>query len=299
MVRGAGHISRGDDLPRTRPITTIMPEAAATQDPPRGVADIERRRAVVERVAARVLDFPRPLKRALAVGMDCCFCALAVYIAFYLRLDQWTTLRGLEWLAVIVSIFLAIPIFIVSGLYRAIFRYAGVVAMISIVQAALVYGVLYAAIITIIQIDTIPRTVGLIQPVVLFLLVAASRAATAWALGGAYMRLINPGKRKAVMIYGAGSAGRQLHQALGSSDMRVMGFIDDAEALQGQLMMGQPVYSPAEIEALVEKHELTDILLAIPSVSRKRRTQILELIRPLGVAIRTVPGVDDVARGRV
>ncbi|RYG87866.1 MAG: polysaccharide biosynthesis protein, partial [Alphaproteobacteria bacterium] len=85
----------------------------------------------------------------------------------------------------------------------------------------------------------------------------------------------------------------------GSSEMRVMGFLDDDERLHGQLMMGQPVYSPAEIEALVEKHELTDVLLAIPSASRKRRTQILELIRPLGVAIRTVPGVDDVARGRV
>jgi FlaA1/EpsC-like NDP-sugar epimerase len=249
--------------------------------------------------AEAALALPRPAKRAIAVMLDAALCALTVWIAFYLRLDDWVMLRGLHWLAVIISIVLAIPIFVVSGLYRAIFRYSGAAALVTIAQAALVYGALYATIITIIQIDTIPRTVGLIQPVLLFLFVATSRVLASWWLGRTYSQLLKSGDRQSVLIYGAGSAGRQLHHALGSTEMRVVGFLDDDERLQNQVLFGKRIYPPADIERLVRRLDLTDILLAIPSASRQRRNQILEMIRPLSVAVRTIPGLTDVAQGRI
>lgn len=252
-----------------------------------------------QRVVDAVLALPRPAKRVVAVTMDVILCALAVWIAFYLRLDQWIALRGVQWLAVLISCGLAIPIFIVSGLYRAIFRHSGAAAMFSIVQAALVYGVIYATIITIIQIPTIPRTVGIIQPVVLFLMVGTSRIMASWWLGGAYLRLLQSQKKSQVMIYGAGSAGRQLFHALNNSEMRVVGFIDDDFKLHGRVLFGKPIHSPSAIERLVRQRRVTDILLALPSASRSRRNQILEMIRRFGIAVHTMPGMTDVAQGRV
>lgn len=253
----------------------------------------------IGRAADLVLALPRPAKRVIAVAIDIFLCALTVWIAFYLRLDDWVALRGLQWLAVVISVFFAIPIFIVSGLYRAIFRYSSAAAITTLVQAAVVYGVAYATIITIVQVDTIPRTVGIIQPVLLFLFVAASRVLASWWLGGAYAQLFNASTRQTVLIYGAGAAGRQLFQALATSEMRVVGFIDDDERLHGRTLLGKPIHAATALSAFVERGGVTDVLLAIPSASRKRRNQILEMIRPLPVAIRTMPGLTQVAKGRV
>jgi len=250
-------------------------------------------------VSHSVLALPRSAKRAVAIACDIVLCALAVWIAYYLRLDEWVPFKGIEWVAVAVSVTLAIPVFIVSGLYRAIFRYSGAAALVSITQAAVVYGVMYATIVTLVQIEGIPRTVGIIQPVLLFLLVAASRVLAGWWLGGAYAQLVGGPDRKPVMIYGAGSAGRQLFKALATTDMHVVGFVDDDERLHGGVMMGVPVHPPSRLEELVWRHSLTDILLAVPSASRKRRNEILELIRPLSVAVRTVPGLTDLAKGLI
>jgi len=251
------------------------------------------------KLADLVLALPRPAKRTVAICIDVILCALAVWIAFYLRLDQWIALRGVQWLAVLISCGIAIPIFIVSGLYRAIFRYSSTAAMLSIAQAAFVYGVIYATIITVIQIPNIPRTVGIIQPVVLFLMIGTTRILASWWLGGTYMNLLKGRRSSKVMIYGAGSAGRQLFQALNNSEMRVVGFIDDDRLLHGRVLFGRPIHSPRVVEQLVRQRRVTDILLALPSASRRRRNQILDMVRPFGIAVHTMPGLTDMAQGRV
>ena len=252
----------------------------------------------VGRAGDAVLALPRLTKRGVAVTADIALCVLTVWLAFYLRLDE-LSLRGIQWLAVLLSIGLAIPIFILSGLYRAIFRYSGVAALTTIAQAALVYGVFYATIIAVVQIDGIPRTVGIIQPVLLFLFVASSRVLASWWLGGAYAQLTGGFDRKPVMIYGAGSSGRQLYKGLAATEMKVVGFIDDDKSLHGRVLLGRPIYPPSEIPELVERCQLTDILLAIPSASRQRRNEVLELIRPLRIGVRTIPGLTDIAQGRI
>jgi FlaA1/EpsC-like NDP-sugar epimerase len=252
-----------------------------------------------EQTAHWVLSFPRPTKRVVAVTLDALICVATVWLAFYLRLDEWITF-GLPILkAALISIGLAVPIFVVSGLYRAIFRYSGATALVRISQACLVYGAAYAAVIMLLRINDVPRTVGLLQPLLLFLFIGASRVIVSWWLGGSYARLQHGGKRHSVMIYGAGSAGRQLFQALSSTELHVIGFLDDNPALHGQLLLGRPIHAARDLPRLVQDHELTDILLALPSATRKRRSEILELIRPLPVAVRTVPGLTDVAHGRI
>jgi FlaA1/EpsC-like NDP-sugar epimerase len=196
-----------------------------------------------DKAAVSLLALPRPLKRALALGMDASLCVLTVWLAFYLRLGEWLRFSGdgvmYPAAAVYGALLLALPIFVVSGLYRAIFRYGGWAALMAVSRAIALYGLLYALVFTVIGVPGVPRTVGLIQPLLLLLAVGTSRAFARYWLGDMYQGIVKRMDLPKVLIYGAGSAGRQLAAALvHSHEMRVAGFLDDDARLQGGVMNG-------------------------------------------------------------
>lgn len=247
-----------------------------------------------------VLSLPRFAKRVLVLGVDASFCVLSVWLAFYLRLGQLVPLWGEPFIAVGVSLFFALPIFISFGLYRAIFRYSGWPALMAVAKACAVYGFIFAIFITTFGFSGIPRTIGIIQPILLLLLVGSSRAFASYWLGSSYRQQLRLGKLPRVLIYGAGSAGRQLAAALRNShQMRVVGFLDDDSVLWGQSINNLRIYNSAELPDLVASLEVSDVLLALPSLNRQRRNTILETVAKSKVAVRTLPSVTDLARGKV
>ncbi|MDO8958398.1 MAG: nucleoside-diphosphate sugar epimerase/dehydratase, partial [Rhodocyclaceae bacterium] len=254
--------------------------------------------------AVALLALPRPLKRLLALGVDASLCVLTVWLAFYLRLGEWLRLSGdgvmYPAAAVYGALLLALPIFVVSGLYRAIFRYGGWAALMAVSRAIALYGLLYAIVFTVIGVPGVPRTVGLIQPLLLLLAVGASRALARYWLGDMYQGIVKRMDLPKVLIYGAGSAGRQLAAALAHShEMRVAGYLDDDPRLHGGVMNGLRIHAPADLPGLVESLPVRDVLLAIPSASRQRRNEILQQLLRSHVAVRTLPGLSDLAQGRV
>ena len=251
-------------------------------------------------LASTLLHIPRPVKRALAVAVDITLCVLAVWVALYLRLEVWLRLEMPYLWAVIGSVPIAIPLFARFGLYRAIFRYAGWNAMLSLGQAMALYGLFYATVFTAISVPGVPRSVGVIQPLLLFIFVGLSRLFVRVWLGGLYRKVLAREELPGVLIYGAGTAGRQLAAALARSpEHRLLGFIDDDPALQGNSLDGRNVYPPANLHELVPAIGATDVLLALPSASQRRRREILESLRHLPLHVRTLPGMSDLASGRV
>jgi FlaA1/EpsC-like NDP-sugar epimerase len=247
-----------------------------------------------------VLSLPRSTKRLLVLFVDAILSVLSVWLALYLRLGYFVPFSGQTVWAVVASIFLALPIFVASGLYRAIFRYSGLPAMVSVGQAMLLYGVAFSAIFTFWSVEGIPRTVGLIQPLLLLLLVGASRAVARVGLGGMYKKQLSKGSLPQALIYGAGEAGRQLASAMANSpEIRVVGFLDDDELLHGNLLNGLVIYNPADFDEVLMGEPITDVLLALPSVSRNRRNEILNSLKSFKVAVRTLPGLSDLATGKL
>ena len=260
----------------------------------------------ISKLAVPVLALPRPAKRLVALIVDLSLCVLTVWLAYYLRLGEFISFAGSsEWAqgsiwAGVVSVGIALPIFIVSGLYRAIFRYSGWPALLAVARAVGIYGLLYASVFTAIGVAGVPRTVGIIQPILLLLFVGASRALARVWLGDQYLSILKHASRPKVLIYGAGTTGRQLAAAMANShEMQVAGFLDDDDRLHGHVLNGQPIYNPADLDNLASTLNISDVLLAMPSLSRRRRNEILSQVRSARVAVRTLPSMNDLAQGKV
>ena len=127
------------------------------------------------KIADYVLGLPRNAKRTVAIFCDLSLCLICVILAFYLRLDQLVPFEKPLISSVLISIFFALPIFWLMGLYRTIFRYSGFSIVLSVFMSVLVYGSLYFCVITLYRIEGVPRSIGIIQPMLLFLGIICTR----------------------------------------------------------------------------------------------------------------------------
>lgn len=241
---------------------------------------------------------PRLGRGRYALLVDILICPISVWLAFYLRLGEFTGfVEGFQ-IATLACLAIALPVFYFSNLYRVILSHATWSMLLDIVRASTIYGVVFALIFTVISVPGVPRTIGLIQPILLFLGVGCSRAIVGYWLGGG-----NRGSRKNqvlrnVLIYGAGASGRQLASTIAySGKLRVAGFIDDDTNLQGRRLGNVLIHDAHNLQGLVHSLDVEEVLLALPSATRSRRNQIIRMLHGIEVKVRTVPGIMDLASG--
>lgn len=253
---------------------------------------------------------PRSMKRLLLLVSDAVILIAALWLSFSLRLDElyWPN-GGLDnpifWLVLSAPI-IAVPAFAQFGLYRAIIRYLGMRATWSVAKAVALYSIIWGLVALISGVPSIPRSVIIINGMVALLGIGGSRMLARWLL----RTIESVGKDKEpgskdialtrVVIFGAGEAGRQLALGLNQSrNCKLMGFVDDESVLQGRDLMSLPILAPDQLKGFVEKNKIDDILLAVPSITRKDRNTIIERLRPVKARVRTLPGLQDMATGRV
>ena len=225
---------------------------------------------------------------------------LATWLAFYLRVDQtgWPILEQdfVYGLAVV----LFVPVFVKMGLYRAIFRYAGMSAVIATAVAVAIYGIFFFSVLLWLRWDGVPRSIGLIQPILFLLLAGGWRILARYWLSGMNDGESKQGSKKHLLIYGAGDAGVQTASALDvMHEFTVRGFVDDDHEKIGRTINGIPIIAPADAADFIQRRQISDILLAIPSLSRLRRREIIDQLQLLPVHVRSLPGMLDLASGKV
>jgi FlaA1/EpsC-like NDP-sugar epimerase len=223
---------------------------------------------------------------------------LATWMAFSLRLDSFALPYGNQWYVYIMATFISLPILVRFGLYRAVFRYAGMSAMVTIVKAIALYGAILFALLVWLTLPDVPRTVGLLQPLLFMFLVGSSRAlARLWLTRAAGDRRAEREAR--LLIYGAGSAGAQIAEVIQRKQQwNLIGFLDDDPQLVGKTINGQRVHPLKDISRLIDLYAVTDILLAMPALSRSRRNEVLAALRRHHVRVRSVPDLSDLAQGK-
>jgi FlaA1/EpsC-like NDP-sugar epimerase len=245
----------------------------------------------------KILHLPRFVKQCLVFCLDLLLCYICVVAAFYLRLDTFIFLKDPVILSTYASIFLVIPIFLWFGLYRVVFRFAGSGIIFLVLKAALTYSFLYFCIINLYGIKDVPRSIGILQPIILLIMIIGSRL-----LVKQFISLINNKYKftKITLVYGAGNAGRQLAASLEVSfEFKVVGFLDDDEKLQGKVLEGHEVYSPNNLEKLIKTKNVDLILLALPSVKFSRRKKIINKLSKHKLIIKTLPSIIDIVEDKV
>ncbi len=248
----------------------------------------------------------RSLKRVISIVVDFVAVIVSLWLAFSLRLGEFYSPPSDQLWIFLIAPVIAIPIFIKLGLYRAVIRYIGIDALWAISRAVILFTLVYAVIVLTAGelAGLVPRTVYGINAVIVMLFVGGTRMLARWLFTRSQQqnwaslqteRFVPP-----VLIYGAGQAGAQLAAMLKmSNQMRPVAFIDDDESLIHQQINGLTVYSFGQIVGLIERYHVRDVLLAMPSASRRRRSDILLQLEKYPVHVRTLPDLMEIAEGRI
>ena len=253
--------------------------------------------SILTDLSKNIINLPRYTKRIIAILIDVGLCIICTWLAFYLRLEEPVKINDVTTLAVEISILIAIPIFWLMGLYKTIFRFQGSPIIFTVFIATCVYALLYFAVMGIYGIQGIPRSIGIIQPILLFLSISLSRISIKFLFLTNFKKSKN---RTNVLVYGAGSAGRQLLTSLESNlEMKVVGFLDDDPQFHRQKILGQTVYDPLNIDKLINKKNIEIVLLALPSITRHKRNQIINNLNKYKVIVKTLPSIQDIVEGKV
>ncbi len=266
---------------------------------------------LAEKLRTHLVRLPRRRKRLIQVATDVLLVWLALWLAFFVRVGEAgfvEPLNGHAWLFGIAPL-LSIPFFVRFGMYRAVMRYFGNDALMAIVKAVTL-SALTLSLAVYWRTDVpkvIPRSMVFNYWWLSLFLIGGLRLVMRQYFMGDWFSpdsLIKFKGRDAglpkVAVYGAGAAGNQLVAALRMGRaMRPVAFIDDDSNLYNRSIAGLRVYSPKHIQQMIDETSADQILLAIPSASRARRREVLEMLEPHPLHVRSVPGFMDLASGRV
>ena len=253
----------------------------------------------IEKSINQFLNLPRSFKTFIAISIDFASCVVSIWVSYYLRLGDFAPLseRGIE--SLLISLIIFLPIFYIFGIYKAIFRYSGLYALLVLSRALFVYSIFYSVFIIFIGVPNIPRTIGLIQPLILFIFICSWRIILKFLVRKFITKNVKKKFITKALVYGSGNAGRQLVRAMqDSSEILIKGFLDDDLKQQGCFIDGKPIYSPSNLQNIINKKNIRLVLLAIPSIETKKRNNIIRKLSKYRVAVRSIPSIADLARGK-
>ncbi|MDP2751651.1 MAG: nucleoside-diphosphate sugar epimerase/dehydratase [Rhodocyclaceae bacterium] len=255
-------------------------------------------------------ELPRRSKQLVMLACDVFVIELSLWSAFSLRLEQFYMPVGGAITLFALAPLLAVPAFLRFGLYHAIIRYLGFQTLMAIAQAVMLHVVLLALLLYVMVLPDVPRSVIFIHGLILLVIIGTSRLLARYGLRNMHLSCGRSARgrggfgdqsdRRNVAIYGAGDAGVQLATALTTSrELKPVVLIDDDPALRGQHIGGLAVFLPQELPNLIERFNIHEVLLAMPSASRTRRNEVMRMLESFPVHVRTLPGIAEIAQGKI
>ena len=246
----------------------------------------------------RVANWPRVVKSLIVLGADALLLPLSMWTAIGLRLGVWSFPQMRPWWVYLLFPIVGIPIFIRLGLYRAVIRHIEERALVSIALAVTISVWLFAGLLALLALPAVPRGALIIFWLIAIIYIGASRFVARAALRNF---VYSDERRKIpVLIYGAGNAGRELAMALRAGPLyRPVGFIDDNPALEHLQIGGLKVYAASRLPWLIDRFNVHEVLLAMPSTSRSQRIEIINRLELLKVEVRAVPGMAELLGGDI
>jgi len=246
----------------------------------------------------KLTDLNPLYKQLIMIFFDSLVVILMLMSAFFLRIGYWFIPTGVLFYAIILSPIIAIPIFFSFRLYRSVVRYIGFKALLSTIQAVTLYAVIWGLLsymFSINGINGIPRSVIFINWMLCIIVIGGSRVSARWLFD-----TLNKVKNINIIVYGIGSDGMQLSNSLQQvSGFTNIAYIDDNDNNDKRYINGIPVFPANKLVFLIHKFSVTEVFLALPSMSRKKKNIITEELNKLNVQVRNMPSVSDLVEGKV
>ncbi len=248
-------------------------------------------------VAEWATGFPPIARRFLLIGLDACLLPLAVWLSFWLRLaTPWPTgfLRAGLWMLVAVLL-IGVPLYAITGQYKGLTRYVGSAALYRLAARNALLVLILSSLGVMLGLPMPPRSSWLL----LWLLLTGFTGAVRFALRDILLslRVAQSSSIHRVLIYGAGEAGAQLAASLQRSGThQVLAFLDDSPSLRGRTINGIPIQSAATL--VVRPENVDQVLLAIPSLARSKRSAIVKRLQQQGLSVLQIPSMEDITSGR-
>jgi FlaA1/EpsC-like NDP-sugar epimerase len=244
-------------------------------------------------ILQKAVELPRNIKQTCLLSLDMVYVTAAMWSAVALRFGHFNFHLGpVEYACGAITIVISAMVFLRLGLYRAVIRFMGQQAIWAIITAASYSTMVLGATIFFARAE-VPRSMPFIYWVLLLVGIGGTRLAVR-AYYQAKLRALSEN----VVIYGAGQSGRQLLQALQHGEQyNPVAFVDDDVYLQRSVINGLQIARPEDLEQLIVRHDITQVLLAIPSASQERRKEIINSLVGLPVHVRTVPTISELLAG--
>jgi len=238
-------------------------------------------------------------KRFIIVIFDLNLCVFTLWIAFFLRMDRFYYVNEIPLFPLASSLIILSLLIIFFGTHKSLNRYSGIESFVELSKVMLIYSVIFSFLFTLNSFDNVPRTIGIIQPILLSFAILSSRALVRYI----FLRLSHNDIKKNItncFIYGAGVAGRQLANVIDEDDsLNFVGFLDDDLTIKGTKINNRTVYHPSQLKVLKKKYGITLVLLAIPSLTINKKIKILSSVQFLNIAIRTLPNLNELTSGKI
>ena len=248
----------------------------------------------------KITDLPKSFKVAIVCFFDIWACFLSSSFSYYLRVGEWDVFSKGTLMPSLIAAPILLFVFFGTGVYKSVFRFSGTEPPSLLIKSVIIYSIPFALIFSFFGISGVPRTVGIIQPLILFIFISLGRF-----LAGKVLNTIQPietGEKhlQRILIYGAADHGHRVASSLlNDKQIQIVGYFDDDVRLHGRLVNGVPVYDPKFLTEICENLSISGILFSSTKTSRERRSEVEAEVANISVSLHTLPSLMEVLKGKV
>jgi len=240
----------------------------------------------------RLIQLPRSAKQLLMLVADAIGFLGCVGMAAWVQLLDTSNSTGLALLAG-GTLLVAHVLARLLGFYHSVVRYLGMGLLMAGARVATGSSIVLAGAAWVSGVTTMPLRLAVVYGAFCGLYLVGSRYVAQ------YFLVRKPENLQNVIIYGAGSAGARVAQAMqGNHAFAPVAFVDDDRTMFDKHISGLPVRAREDLAWLIDKYDVSHVLLAMPSISRRERREVIESLEPLPVHVQTVPNIDDLISGK-
>ena len=244
----------------------------------------------------KLTNIKRIYKQIIVGFNDLIISLLALIIALSLRLEKIFIPKEEELIIFILSAIIFVPIFYFKGLYSAIFRYTNIDSIKTILESVAIYSIIFSFIVIFININGIPRSIGIIQPLFFFIFVLISRLLVRYVINKDNLVTI----KKRYLIYGTGITAVEASEAISiNKQFHLVGFIDNQKELIGKKINNIMIYNFDDLKNIISSKNISDVLIAKKSLGIYKIQKTIKLIENLGIKARILPSISEIYSGEV